>query len=150
MTNDPNKRVETVITKLSPIWIKRLNLSHWEIEQIFLNSYYGDDGDEDFKVTAITETRWQYMQAKIKWYLPSAIRHDDETLEKVLVHELCHVLLSPEQTLIDTQIIHTANRQQYGPSEHDALAERNYEHIELATEMTTKALLNGWKTPKNN
>jgi len=143
MTN-PSDRVETYITKNSPKWIKRMGLSHWDIEQVFINAYFGDDNGEDFKVTATTETRWQYMQAVIKWYLPSAVRHDNETLEKVLVHELCHVLLAPEQALIDTEIIHSANRGRYDGNQHDALTERNYEHLELSTELVTRAILNGW------
>lgn len=147
MATSPNIRVTKLIDQLAPIWQERMNLAHWDIDHIYLDSYFGDDGEDDYKVTAITECRWQYLQARIKWYLPSAVRHDDETLEKVLVHELCHVLLSPEQALVDTQIIHSSARNSYSTSEHDALAERNYEHIELATEMTTKAIMNGWKTP---
>ena len=118
---------------------------HWDIEHVFIDSYYDDSSGEDFKVTAITESRWQYMQARIKWYLPSAVRHDNDVLEKVLVHELCHVLLAPEQALIDTKTTNDLYHSHALGSDADALWERNYEHLELATEMVTKAVMAGWE-----
>lgn len=142
-SSNPNDRVVKLVQKLAPVWQTRMGLDHWDIEHIFLDSYFGEEGHDDYKVTAITESRWQYLQAKIKWYLPSAVRHDDEVIEKVLVHELVHVLLAPEQALVDTAI--AQNSATLNSSETDALTERYYEHIELATEMTTKAILNGWK-----
>jgi len=144
MAGKPQDRVTKLIKELAPIWQTRLGLDHWEIEHVYLDAYYTDDNGEDFKVTATTESRWQYMQGIIKWYLPSAVRHDDQTLEKVLVHELVHILLAPEQTLIDTEIVHTSAHGNYTETQSNALSERNYEHIELATEMTTKALLNAY------
>lgn len=148
MSKNPTDRVVSLISRKSGLWQARMGLTHWEIEQVFLDSFYGDDGEEDFKVTAITESRWQYMQARIKWYLPSAVRHSDDELEKVLVHELCHVLLAPEQALIDTKTHHDVTHSQMLGSEADALWERNYEHLELATEMATRAIMAGWSKQK--
>lgn len=142
---NPTDRVSAFITKKAALWQTRMGLDHWEIDHVFLDTFYGDDGDEDFKVTAITESRWQYMQAKIKWYMPSAVRHDDDELEKVLVHELCHVLLAPEQALVDTKTHHSVSSSQFTGFEADALWERNYENLELATEMTTRAVMAGWR-----
>lgn len=140
MPENPYNRITKYIDKLAPIWQERLGLSHWDIQHTYLDSYFGDDTNEDHKVTATTHAQWQYMDANIKWYLPSAARHDEATLEKILVHELVHVLLSPEQSLVDTEIIHGSSHGQYSETQANALSERNYEHIELATEMTTKAL----------
>jgi hypothetical protein len=127
------------------MWQRRMGLDHWEIEHVFLDSFYDDTTGEDFKVVAITESRWQYMQARIKWYLPSAVRHGNAELEKVLVHELCHVLLAPEQALIDTKTNNDIYHSHALGPDADALWERNYEHLELATEMTTKAIMAGWE-----
>lgn len=144
MSKSPTERVSNFISRKAPLWQRRMGLDHWDIEHVFLDSFYGDDGEEDFKVTAVTESRWQYMQARIKWYLPSAVRHGNEELEKVLVHELCHVLLAPEQALIDTKTHHDITRNQMVGTDVDALWERNYENLELATEMTTRAVMAGW------
>lgn len=144
-------RVQELVEQLGPIWQERMLLSHWHIEHVFLDSYFGDDGEEDFKVTATTESRWQYFQAKIKWYLPSAIRHDDDELERVLVHELCHVMLAAEQVLVDARLNSDADREQFTNSEHALLVERNYEHLEHATEMAARAILNCFAlTPNPN
>jgi hypothetical protein len=94
-------KVESLVRRKSPGWQHRLCIDHFEIEHVFLDSYFGDDGEEDFKVTAVTECRPQYMQAKIKWFMPSAVRHDLETIESVLIHELAHVVLAPEQNILN-------------------------------------------------
>lgn len=145
MPKDPTLRVISVINQNAPKWQRRMGLMHWDIEHVFIDSFYDDTTGEDFKVTAITESRWQYMQARIKWYLPSAVRHDNDVLEKVLVHELCHVLLAPEQSLIDTKTTNDIYHSHALGPDADALWERNYEHLELATEMATKAIMAGWE-----
>ena len=86
MPKDPTLRVVSVINQNATKWQRRMGLMHLDIEHVFIDSFYDDTTGEDFKVTAITESRWQYMQARIKWYLPSAVRHDNDVLEKVLVH----------------------------------------------------------------
>lgn len=144
----PYQRVEATITKQAHRWQQRLGLSHWDITHVFLDSFDDDQSSDDYKTTAITEARWQYLQARIKWFLPSAARHDDAELEKILVHELCHVLLAPEQQLVDTSIDHGSAHNQYSSVENDALAARNYECLELATEMATRAILNCWNADK--
>jgi len=146
MAEKPEERVTKLINKLAPIWKKRLCLNHWDIQHTYLDNYFGDDNGQDHKVTATTHAQWQYMDANIKWYIPSAVRHDNQTLEKILVHELVHVLLSPEQSLVDTEITHSSSHGQYNETQTNALVERNYEHIELSTEMVTKALLTAWQT----
>lgn len=89
-----------LVERAAPIWEVRLHLTDFEIEYAFLDSYFGDDGEEDFKISAVTESRPQYLEAKIKFYLPSCARHDITHLEQVLLHELWHVVLSPEQGIL--------------------------------------------------
>lgn len=99
-TKDQLRWIEELVVSTALVWHGRMGLVDYEIDYAFLDSYFGDDGEEDFKVSAVTESRPQYLEAKIKFYLPSCARHSDEHLEQVLVHELCHVLLSPEQGII--------------------------------------------------
>lgn len=124
------QRVEGKVRKLAATWQERLGLDHWEIEHVFFDAYEADDRQDDYKTTAITEARWQYLQAKIKWYFPSMLRHSDEVIEKILVHELCHVLLAPEQSLLEPKVA--------------SQADRYSELLELSTEMTTRALCLAW------
>lgn len=116
--------IEEVVTACAPSWQVRLGLAHWEIQHIFLDEFDGDDPNGNLKVTAYTEVRWNYEQAEIRWYLPSAARATDSEIERVVVHELVHVLLSPEQADI--------------PDKHA-------EKMELSTERVTRAFLNIWR-----
>jgi len=121
-------QVSDLIEARSPIWEERLGLSDFEIEHAFLDAFEGgDDSCTDFYTTATCETRWNYFQAKIKWYLPSAVRIDPQHLEQTLVHELCHVLLASEQADI--------------PDKHS-------EKMELATERAARAFWNAYKGRK--
>lgn len=123
-------------------WATRLGIGHYDIEHVYLDSFYdGGDSGDDFKVTATTEGRWNYLQAKVKWYLPSMVRHTDEENEKILVHELCHVLLMPEQELLDYKLQSIASDDERNPTENefDAIQSLYYERLEMATEQTAKA-----------
>lgn len=121
-----------------------MGLNHYQINHKFLDTLY----DDDPAVTAITETRWQYMTANIKWYLPSAIRSNPDQLIEVLVHELVHVALAPEQTLIDERL--TQHNAENPMTEHEwgALQTAYYERLELATETITRMIINAYPPPK--
>lgn len=134
------------IEKLAPVWQDRMGLSHVQIEHVFLDAFDGEGSNDDYKTTAVTESRWQYMQAKVKWYLPSMIRHSDEALEGTLVHELCHVLLGAEQVLVFEKAVDAAEGM--ADSDADALMDRYSEQLELSTELTARAILRGWREPK--
>jgi hypothetical protein len=54
---------------------------------------------EDAWCAADTDAKWEYRQAKITVYLPTVANHDDADLEDIIVHELCHVLLAPMESL---------------------------------------------------
>lgn len=129
----PNQKayddIQRIVKATNDIWCERLGISHWEIRQVYLDSYYGDDGEEDFKITACTETRWQYEQAKIKWFLPSAVRHSLPYIEFVLVHELCHIVLAAEQGIPDSL-----------PSPNEDWSAAQREKIELGTEKVARAI----------
>lgn len=132
--------IEKLVLERSPLWQHRMMLNHFEIEHVFLDSYFGDDGEEDFKITAVTEARPQYMQAKIKWYLPSAVRHTPRQLEDTLVHEMAHVLLAPEQGIL--------NELRNSDLPHgDKVADLYAYQIEHCTELVSRALVLAYPLP---
>lgn len=135
-----NEHVQNLIEGLSPLWIDRMGLNHWGIAHYFLDTLYvAEPVTNNFMVVADTECEWSYMSARINWYLPSAIRKDDAYLEHVLVHELCHVALSPEQSLIDTYVEKAQEGE--GPQERTLLEKLMYERLEAATENMTKVVM---------
>ena len=140
---DPYQRVRETIVRLAPVWQDRMGLNHVEISHVFLDSQFGDGTSDDFLVTAVCETRWNYLQAKIKWFLPSAVRHPATTLEDTLVHELCHVLLAPEQALLEVKLEEI--RGQTTGDEYDRVQAFMYERMEMATELASRAILKAWE-----
>lgn len=116
---NPSDRVVRYVTRRAPVWQKRLGLEHWTIKHVYLD-------DERDDAIATTDAMYQYLQAKVKWYLPLAVQQTDTELEAVLVHELAHVLLAPVGVLVRSD------------------QERDCELLELSAEMTCRALLRGW------
>jgi len=137
------------VNERASIWAHRMGLGYYKIEHTFIDAYYHeDDGGDDFKITATTEVRWNYMQAKVKWYLPSATRHSTAHIEEVLVHELCHVLLAPEQQLIDVKLSERGASDEMTDSDRDTLTDLYYERLEMATESVARSLLLAWGPAK--
>lgn len=137
MPNPQYGVAEKFVLDRTSIWQDRMRLNEWEIEHVFLDSFYSDDDPEDFKVTAVCESRHAYFMAKLKWFLPSMVRHEPDHLEQTLVHELCHVLLSHEQSVVDRLVSIDS------PSA-DALVEIYAELRETSTELTSRALWKAW------
>ncbi len=122
-------RIET----WAPVWQERLGLSHIEIEHKYLDTFE----DVEPKTSADCAARWQYDVATIRWYLPSIVRLKRALLEQTLVHELCHVLLAPEQSIVDTL-------NELGTAEAVAAAGVAGQLLELSTERTARALWRGF------
>lgn len=150
MSNKRYQEVEKFILLRKTDFIDFLGLEYFDIEFAFLDSFYGDDSADDYKTTAVTEGRWQYRQAKIKFYMPSAVRHSDEELEKILMHELVHVLLLPEQSLVDSKLSIDSSFEPATSEQHSQIEARNYELLELSTENVTRALLGAWRQIHTN
>lgn len=119
------KHVREAMDDWLELWQLRMGLPHWEIDLIFLDTYFADDEEyDDLKVTATTEGRWNYFMANIKVYLPHAVTLSDEKLEKTMVHELCHVLLMAEQSVVKK--------------------DEDMKKVEMSTEHVTRALWRAW------
>lgn len=138
-------RVEGFVRDRAGLWQVRMGLGHWDVDHVFLESFFVEEGFEDVRVCAVTESRWEYLSARVRWFLPAVVRLGEVEVDKILVHELCHVMLSPEQVLIDARLSGNAAHERLTNQEHALLADRNYEHLELATEMTCRAIWTAWE-----
>lgn len=119
-TTDRYAETKATILELTAWWLDAMHLSHWTIKTRFVEAF----DTEDHKVMAITESMWEYEQASIKWHLPQAINYSADELEQDVIHELVHVLLSPEQSVV---------------------TDRHHERKELTTERVAKALYRAWQ-----
>jgi hypothetical protein len=80
-------------------WLRRLGLLWWEIEVC----YYDDPGEiikrfrdpgGDIQVLATTYAEWKYAAARIEINLPAFDGLEADKIERVVVHELCHILVN--------------------------------------------------------
>lgn len=80
-------------------WIPRLGLAWWDIEI----HYYDDPGeivrlfrqvDNGGVVPAFVDANWMYAEAKISINLPAFDELDADKIERIVVHELCHILVN--------------------------------------------------------
>lgn len=79
-------------------WVKRLGLLWWDLEL----TYYTDPAEilREFTVTddEMTQAKvyadWRYATAKILVNLPAFEGMTERKIERVIVHELCHVLVN--------------------------------------------------------
>lgn len=142
--NTLHARIEATVKDASPKWINRMGLSHWQIEHVFLDAQLIEEPIvDDYLVTASTEARWNYLQGKIKWYLPSAIRLSNEVIEHTLIHELCHIVLAPEQSLLDIKL--EQMRAGLTGEDMDQVVSMMYERLELATEQVARCIIKAWE-----
>ena len=84
------KRFQAVLDK----WLKPLGLLWWHIDV-----FYHRETPKSFKkkrgVTAAKViARWKYMEAAIYVNTPAIPGMDDEELDRVVIHELCHILVN--------------------------------------------------------
>lgn len=108
------------IRKFYDKWAGILGLGYYSIERI----YERERWDEDHDTAARTTGSWQYRLAHIRFFLPATRENDDEQLEHIVLHEICHIfLLSVAQAV---------------PEDHE-------HHIEYSTENMCRALEDAYR-----
>lgn len=112
--------VKAELDGLLESWQQRLGLSHYLIEIVYLDAYRDPEDTADV-TPAECVAQWAGLRALIKVYLPMVAGYTASKLEHLMVHELSHVLLAPEQ---------------------DMLKPSQAGQMELATESVARALLN--------
>lgn len=76
-------------------WATRLGLMWWHLECVFMEDTPADFVVDDGHQVAVTvEAKWEYMEALFTINTPVVAEMSDESLERLVVHELCHVLVN--------------------------------------------------------
>lgn len=78
-------------------WLQPLGLLWWETTINYYDDpaeFPGGAGSGDSHVAARVWAQWEYLQATVAINVPEVARMDDDRLERVLVHELCHILVA--------------------------------------------------------
>lgn len=90
---------------------KELLVPSWYVTWEWSRDACKDDKSESDGYTRATGMRcyaqWEYAQATIIAFLPTTARLDDDDLEEMFVHELCHVIVNEMcETAKSTQAKH--------------------------------------------
>lgn len=96
MTDAEYEQETARVRKLLDRWLPRLGLGKdfgWRIQVCFDRD---GEGNLSQSVSLAAETRptWTHMLARIDFMMPALLDQSDETVEDVVVHELCHVLVA--------------------------------------------------------
>ena len=93
------KRIQAALDK----WLKPLGLLWWEVTVEYYNDpdevirmFHRDD--EETVVAARIYSDWRYGTIRLLINLPAFKGRDSEETERIIVHELCHALVSEMQT----------------------------------------------------
>lgn len=89
------KKVKALFDK----WVKHLGLGWYEVD-INWKAGDGEDRGEGFIRCMEVRSRWMYRTATINVWLEE-VPTDEYKLERMVVHELCHILIEPMR--IDNQ-----------------------------------------------
>lgn len=90
MTDKEYRAKTRLIAKLLARWIERLGLREYDIKVQYLRELHDNDKD----IRAECECAWEYRQIGITFYVPSMEGYNDETIEDIIVHELCHGIVN--------------------------------------------------------
>ena len=109
------------IERIALAWINDCGFGWWQIDLEYSREYREDD-DDNGNGTSQAETwcQWQYRSARIVFYLPAFKDTNDWKVERVVVHELSHILVAPI---------------------HDFTDDNTTQMTEAATENVTRALI---------
>ncbi len=85
------KRVKAVLDK----WLAPLGLKWFLIDVLYYGR--GEEFPKGSLVLARVVADWRYMTAQVRINAPLAAEYNDERLERMVVHELIHVILQEMQ-----------------------------------------------------
>lgn len=94
-----HKRQKRRVRKLFAKWLEPLGLLWWEIDI----GYYSDydrcrqlftTSNANRDTVMIVDASWKYMEATIDVNLQRTSKTNDKKLEKIIVHELTHILVN--------------------------------------------------------
>ena len=93
MTDVEFNKLKRRVMKTMVKWRAILGLARWRDTVQFVDRF--KDDDDKGAIGAECVVRWPYRRYLIYIYMPVIAAYEDETLEQLIVHELCHVLLDP-------------------------------------------------------
>lgn len=97
-----NKQCRATMNRIKPLvdkWEGLLQLRWITVEHVYIAS----ENDEVHSTIADTDADWKYQRATVRWYLIACAALDDDELEKAVVHEYVHCMISPIENRIPSK-----------------------------------------------
>lgn len=93
---------EKLIHQYIDYWIPVLGLDNWSRIDI---SCHIDSHPVNSDILGSTSSDWRYMEGDVAFYLGAiaACEADEERLEYIVVHELCHIVVCEMRTFEDSR-----------------------------------------------
>lgn len=91
MTDPEYNKLKHKINDIAQHWISNAGFSWWKVDLIWDRNYDEDDRE----TAAVADAKWIYRIASITFYMPVMQHLSDEEMERVIVHELAHLLVDP-------------------------------------------------------
>lgn len=91
MTDQEYRAAKARIKRYLDKWFKAAGFSWWRVNITYHREV---KDDAEYSAVADTTTHWEYRQAYINFYVPQFEGKTDEEVERVVVHELSHILIA--------------------------------------------------------
>ena len=98
-------RIEALRTK----WSKTLGLHRWAVDYEYCREGLptkSDDAKDNYVSTATATVRWQYHDATIRFNVPELAECSDTKIERIVIHEMMHVLVNEMRDTSDDWLKH--------------------------------------------
>ncbi len=93
--NRSPKQLHALIRKYVKKWSEKLFLGLWRKEMRVVSHIPPDEGqDPRWEIGATTRSNWHHLQADLEFSHYLLCDKDDKTVERMVIHELLHVLLN--------------------------------------------------------
>ncbi len=92
MTDKEFAAQQSRVQKAFDKWKSPTGLDGW----VVCHTWYrdGSAGEEYRKATARADCSWEYIHVMFHWNLQSIAVHDDKEVDRIVRHEICHVLVN--------------------------------------------------------
>ena len=85
-----SKRIQTLWDR----WIVPIGLAAWKLNCVYVRNDFTHDGQPAPNTLALASTQSEYMLSTLSWNMPVVAEHDDRELERIFLHEMCHILVN--------------------------------------------------------
>ena len=90
--NGLKNKIDRLMTK----WRLPMGIGWWTVHRIYEREYADDDNKygSDCHKGASCSVQYPYKTATIKFFMPALINESKDELERIIVHELTHILVN--------------------------------------------------------